>query len=171
MNTNKLIKSYPGITGLKTGTTSAAGSCIAATAEREGLSLIAVVLGASSTDERFGAAAALLDYGFANYEAAVPTLPELGDLPVTGGMEGRVPVTTGEPAAYLTARGGGGILSRLVLPESVAAPVKPGDEVGRVEFYSGETLLGSQPVVAAGEVQPITIGAVLGLLLACLCRL
>ena len=67
VNTNKLIRSYQGITGLKTGTTSAAGSCISATAERNGLKLIAVVLGAPSTDDRFRDAAALLDYGFAGW--------------------------------------------------------------------------------------------------------
>ena len=76
VNTNKMLKTYNGITGLKTGTTSKAGVCISASAERNGLRLIAVVLGASSGKERFEAATALLDYGFANYENVTPQLPE-----------------------------------------------------------------------------------------------
>lgn len=170
VNTNKLIKTYPGITGLKTGTTGAAGSCISATAERDGLSLIAVVLGASSTDERFGAAATLLDYGFANFAAATPTLPELAAIPVTGGMSQWVQLTTGEPGTYLVKKGSAGIVSVPVLPETLEAPVRPGDEVGKIEYYNGETLLGTQPVVAAEGADPITLGAVFRLLLACLCR-
>lgn len=171
VNTNKLIKSYPGITGLKTGTTGEAGSCIAATAERDGLSLIAVVLGASSTDERFGAAATLLDYGFANFAAQTPTLPELGSINVTGGMSRTVLLTAEEPVPYLVKRGSAGIVSRLVLPESIAAPVQAGDEVGRVEYYSDDTLLGSQPVYAAEGTDALSVGAVFWVLLACLCRL
>ena len=170
VNTNKLIKTYPGITGLKTGTTGAAGSCISATAERDGLSLIAVVLGASSTEERFGAAAKLLDYGFANFAAAVPTLPELTAVPVTGGMSQWVQLTTGEPGTYIVKKGSAGIVSVPVLPETLKAPVRPGDEVGKIEFYNGETLLGTQPVFAAEGADAITLGAVFRLLLACLCR-
>ena len=75
VNTNKLLKTYNGITGLKTGTTSRAGVCISASAERNGLRLIAVVLGADSGKERFAAATALLDYGFANYENVTPQMP------------------------------------------------------------------------------------------------
>ena len=86
VNTNKLIRSYQGITGLKTGTTGEAGSCITATAEREGLELIGVVLGADSTDHRFQDAAALLDYGFANWKVTMPELPALERVPVSRGM-------------------------------------------------------------------------------------
>lgn len=171
VNTNKLIKTYNGITGLKTGTTNAAGSCISATAERNGLSLIAVVLGASSTDQRFADAATLLDYGFANYEAVIPTLPELGMAAVSGGMSRTVPLQAGEPSAYLVAKGSPGVVSRLVLPEAVEAPVQAGDEVGRVEYYCGEDLLGSQPVYAAEGTRAVSLGGVLQVLLACLCRL
>ena len=76
VNTNKMLKSYTGITGLKTGTTGKAGVCISASAERDGLRLIAVVLGSASGQDRFDAAAAMLDYGFANYENAAAPLPD-----------------------------------------------------------------------------------------------
>ena len=94
VNTNKLLRRYSGITGLKTGTTSGAGVCISASATRDGLNLIAVVLGALSSKERFEAATTLLDYGFANYAAApLPTLPERPlALAVKGSTEDSVPL-------------------------------------------------------------------------------
>ena len=67
-------------------------------------------------------------------------------------------------------KGSAGIVSVPVLPETLEAPVRPGDEVGKIEYYNGETLLGTQPVVAAEGADPITLGAVFRLLLACLCR-
>ena len=99
VNTNKLIRSYQGITGLKTGTTGQAGSCITATAERNGLSLIAVVLGADSTDHRFQDAAALLDYGFAGWKATVPEAPALEPVPVARGMAPTVEAQVGRAPA------------------------------------------------------------------------
>ena len=102
VNTNKLIRSYQGITGLKTGTTGQAGSCITATAERDGLSLIAVVLGADSTDHRFQDAAALLDYGFA--QAGKPPCrraPALEPVPVARGMAPTVEAQVGESPSLL----------------------------------------------------------------------
>lgn len=171
VNTNKLIRSYNGITGLKTGTTSAAGSCISATAERDGLSLIAVVLGASSTDKRFSDAAALLDFGFANYSAMTPTLPELGEAAVSGGMSATVPLRADAPQSYLVPKGSTGIVSTLVLPETLEAPILPGDVVGSIEFTSGETKLGSQPVYAAEGTPEISVGAVFRLLLSYVCCL
>ena len=95
VNTNKLVRSYNGITGLKTGTTSAAGSCISASAERNGMTLIGVVLGAANTNDRFAAATSLLDYGFANWKIAAPEAPALPVLPVTGGMTGEVRLEAG----------------------------------------------------------------------------
>ena len=99
VNTNKLLKSYNGITGLKTGTTGDAGSCISATAERGGLSLIAVVLGAASGTDRFRDAAALLDYGFANFESRELRLKdELEPIAVENGMRDTVGVACEESA-------------------------------------------------------------------------
>ena len=107
VNTNKLLRSYQGITGLKTGTTSGAGVCISASAERDGLRLIAVVLGAASGKERFAAATALLDYGFANYESAAATLPPDAPqtLAVTHGTAAMVPLQYETPQRCLVPKG------------------------------------------------------------------
>ena len=103
VNTNKLIRTYQGITGLKTGTTGQAGSCITATAQRDGLELIAVVLGADSTEHRFQDAAALLDYGFANWKITVPESPALERVPGDG--PGRECPGGGKPQAAFGSRG------------------------------------------------------------------
>ncbi len=155
INTNKLLKSYSGITGLKTGTTGGAGVCISASASRGGLRLIAVVLGAASGKERFQAAAALLDYGFANYENAEVSLPENPPqtLPVTGGMAAAVALQYAAPQKYLTAKGqGGGLKAVLDLPQSLAAPVAAGQAVGSVQIFDGQSRVAAYPVAAAEEI-------------------
>ena len=155
VNTNKLLRRYQGITGLKTGTTGGAGVCLSASATRDGLSLIAVVLGASSSTERFDAATALLDYGFANFTRAQAPAPENapGSLPVTGGALEEVPLQYQTPGTVLLQKGEEQSLqAELKLNESPQAPVTVGDEVGRVVLYTGQTELGSWPVNAAAEV-------------------
>lgn len=155
VNTNKLLRRYQGITGLKTGTTGGAGVCLSASATRDGLSLIAVVLGASSSTERFDAATALLDYGFANFTRAQAPAPENapGSLPVTGGALEEVPLQYQTPGTVLLQKGEEQSLqAELKLNESAQAPVNVGDEVGRVVLYAGQTELGSWPVTAAAEV-------------------
>ncbi|WP_417026276.1 D-alanyl-D-alanine carboxypeptidase family protein [Candidatus Allofournierella excrementavium] len=160
LNTNKLLKRYQGITGLKTGTTSGAGVCISASASRDGLDLLAVVLGAASSAERFDAATALLDYGFANFENVTAPAPENAptSLPVTGGAEETVKLEYAAPQKLLVQKGEGGALTaELELPQTLAAPLTAGQQVGTVTVRSGETVLGSWPVTAAGEVQPMTV--------------
>ena len=160
LNTNKLLKRYPGDTGLKTGTTSGAGVCISASASRDGLDLLAVVLGAASSAERFDAATALLDYGFANFENVTAPTPENApaSLPVTGGAEETVELQYAAPQKLLVQKGEGGALNaELELPQTLAAPLAAGQQVGTVTVRSGETVLGSWPVTAAGEVQPMTV--------------
>lgn len=155
VNTNKLLRRYQGITGLKTGTTGGAGVCLSASATRDGLSLIAVVLGASSSTERFDAATALLDYGFANFTRAQAPAPENapGSLPVTGGALEEVPLQYQTPGTVLLQKGEEQSLqAELKLNESAQAPVTVEDEVGRVVLYAGQTELGSWPVTAAAEV-------------------
>ena len=160
LNTNKLLKRYQGVTGLKTGTTSGAGVCISASASRDGLDLLAVVLGAASSAERFDAATALLDYGFANFENVTAPAPENAptSLPVTGGAEETVKLEYAAPQKLLVQKGEGGALNaELELPQTLAAPLAAGQQVGTVTVRSGETVLGSWPVTAAGEVQPMTV--------------
>ena len=155
VNTNKLLRRYEGITGLKTGTTGGAGVCISASASRDGLDLIAVVLGSSSSAERFEAATTLLDYGFSAYEAA--PLPDLGGRPlyldVTGSIVEDVPLDyTALPERLLVPKGGAGALTaRVDLPAVSGAPLERGSQVGSVTILSGEQPVGSWPVRAAAD--------------------
>lgn len=150
VNTNKLIRTYQGITGLKTGTTSQAGSCITATAEREGLELIAVVLGADSTDHRFQDAAALLDYGFANWKVVVPEVPALERVPVARGMVPDVAAQAGESPKLLLKAAQTGEVETEIQWKELTAPIRQGDVIGTLRYcLEGETL--AQVDITAGE--------------------
>ena len=168
VNTNKLLKRYSGITGLKTGTTSGAGVCISASAVRDGLILIAVILGSPSSADRFNAATTLLDYGFAHY-AAVP-LPELPDRPlelaVKGSAEQSVPLDySALPKTVLMEKGAAAELrTELTLPETLEAPVEQGQTVGKASVYAGETLLSEAEVRSAADAPLLTFGGALELL-------
>ena len=168
VNTNKLLKRYNGITGLKTGTTSGAGVCISASATRDGLDLIAVVLGSLSSSERFTAATTLLDYGFAAY-AAVP-LPAMEDRPllikVKGSAEESVPLDyTALPETLLMPKESAAALTaQLDLPQELEAPVQLGQTVGTVRILSRETQLGEYEVRAAADAEKMDFGTAFGLL-------
>ena len=168
VNTNKLLRRYDGITGLKTGTTGGAGVCISASASRDGLDLIAVVLGSNSSAERFEAATALLDYGFANYEAA--PLPDLSQRPlrlaVDGGAAADVPLDySALPGRLLVPRGGAeGLAAAVELPGSCSAPLKMGEEVGAVTVTSGGQTVSRWPVRAAADAPRMDFAAALRLL-------
>lgn len=160
VNTNKLIRSYNGITGLKTGTTSQAGSCITATAERDGLALIAVVLGADSTDNRFADARALLDYGFAGWSVKVPEAPVLEPAPVLGGMTGSVKLEVGEsPKLLMKATDTASIEAKVELKAELAAPIQRGDVLGQVVYTAGGEALAQVPITAGEDVEAITFGS------------
>lgn len=164
VNTNKLIRSYPGITGLKTGTTGQAGSCITATAEREGLSLIAVVLGADSTDHRFQDAAALLDYGFAGWKATVPEAPVLEPVPVARGMEPQVEPVLGEMPTLLLKAGEAGEVETTVTYEELTAPVTRGDVIGQVTCTVDRSVMAQVDITAGEDVAQVTFFGVLSYL-------
>ena len=155
VNTNKLLKSYDGITGLKTGTTGEAGSCISATAERGGLSLIAVVLGADSGKERFRDAAALLDYGFANFESKELSLNDtLEAIAVEGGMQETAAVSCEESACLTVPKGEGeGVVQTLDLPECIPAPVSKGDVIGSLRFSLNDEEIAAFNIVADEDVK------------------
>ena len=167
VNTNKLLRSYDGITGLKTGTTGEAGACISATAERNGLSLIGVVLGADSGKERFRDAATLLDYGFANFESKELRLEEeLAPITVEGGMEDEVSISCEGVTSLTVPKGEGkGITQTVDIPESLTAPVRKGDIVGKVVFTLNGEELASFDVTANDDVEEKSFGSILGLLL------
>ena len=168
VNTNKLLRRYNGITGLKTGTTSGAGVCISASATRDGLDLIAVVLGSPSSTDRFTAATNLLDYGFAAY-SAVP-LPAMEDRPlfikIKGSAEESVPLDySALPKTLLMPKTNAAALTaQLALPEALEAPVQLGQAVGTVRILSGETLLGEYEVHAAADAAKMDLGTAFGLL-------
>ena len=167
VNTNKLLKTYDGITGLKTGTTSKAGACISASAKRDGLSLISVVLGAENTADRFSDAAVLLDYGFANFSSVEPPKPDEnpGFITVTKGMCDKAAVKPDISGKFLLKKGmQDSITSEIKLKEDVEAPVKKGTEVGRVTFRNGETVLGEYPIVTLENVERINFSDVFSLI-------
>ena len=154
-NTNKLLKSYPGITGLKTGYTSTAGYCISATAQREGLPLIAVIMGAGSSADRNADAAALLNWGFANFAAVTlgadrPLLP----LPVEMGRQDTVMPELGEGEVQVLPREGLNRLEKtLELPESLQAPVEKGQQIGQLVVTLDGKEVCRVPVLAAEGVE------------------
>lgn len=159
VNTNKLLKSYSGITGLKTGTTGKAGVCISASAERDGLRLIAVVLGAASGKERFQAASTLLDYGFSHFESAAAELPADAplSLPVKRGTAESVALTYTAPERCLMPKGESSTLQiALDLPQKLAAPIRAGETVGTVKISNGSIELASYPVTAAQDVDALS---------------
>ena len=164
-NTNRLVRFYEGITGLKTGSTSKAGFCMSATARRDGMHLIAVVMGAPTRDVRNECARTLLDYGFARYSLYRNPGGEAGAVPVHGGVKDSVPAVV-PPYTELMEKGKNrGVVTELVLDESVSAPVEEGQRIGTVRYLSDGALLREDPVTAAEAVDRIGFGALLARLL------
>ena len=170
-NTNKMLKSYQGITGLKTGFTTTAGYCISATAEREGLHLIAVVMGGATKESRNGDAAALLNWGFANYAAVTlnadrPLLP----VPVEMGRQQWVEVELGQQTPLVLERASLGTLEKTVeLPERVHAPVEQGQALGCLVVRQGGAEVCRVPIVACGSVERLGLWDVFQRVLMCVC--
>ncbi len=161
VNTNKLIRFYQGATGLKTGTTSTAGHNLSATAERNGLSLVAVILGCDTTDERFGGARKLLDHGFANYSLYAPQVdPDaLTPIPVLRGTAETVTVEIGDLDPLLVKKGEEkGLACTVTLASDVEAPVAKGQIVGTVTVAREGETLAEYAVRAAEEVPKLSFG-------------
>ena len=159
VNTNKLVRFYPGATGLKTGSTSSAKYCISATAEKDGMELIAVVLGGSTSDKRFADAKALLNYGFAAY-TLLPVVPEspLPAVPVTLGARRQVQTVLPQGSVLLLEKNHTNALTQsLTLSEAVEAPVEQGDTLGSLDLFTADgTLLSSLPLLAGESVARLT---------------
>lgn len=156
-NTNKLIRFYPGATGLKTGYTSRAGRCLAASAERDGVEYIAVVLNCATTEDRFESAKTLLSYAFANY-TTVKVLPGsvIPPVPVELGKARFVqPVLAEEKSVVVKKSEAGSIESSVELIETAKAPVAEGDILGRLTLTLGGEELASVDLVAAGSVNKL----------------
>ncbi|MBP0980939.1 MAG: D-alanyl-D-alanine carboxypeptidase, partial [Oscillospiraceae bacterium] len=162
VNTNKLVRFFEGATGLKTGTTDDAGSCLSASAERNGLSLIAVVLGAANSNERFSAARGLLEYGFANFEMkAVPAPePEIAPIPVCGGVKREVEAVGNAPESMLIEKGRAKeITQKITVEESLFAPVAAGDKVGNVVVMADGVVVCEYELFAKDDVAKMTFSA------------
>ena len=156
-NTNKLIRFYPGATGLKTGFTSAAGYCLSATAQRDGLSLIAVVMGAKTSQERFAGCKSMLDYGFANYALIEPEAPTSNTIPVKLGTQTVVEAVPGEDVKLLIDKGQKDQINvQVTLEEHLTAPISKGQKVGALTVRVGEQVLSQVPMVARETVPRLT---------------
>ncbi len=158
LNTNKLITSYNGITGLKTGTTDKAGCCLCATAKRGNMSLIGVVLGCSSDEKRFSEAEKLLDYGFDSFEKVIlrPDTSELTEVRVDGGVKKTVDTRfSGVSDVILPKNAITDVDFHYSRTEKISAPVEKGQVLGFVTMLSGDNIIGSARIVAAEEVEEL----------------
>ena len=155
-NTNKLMKQYTYATGLKTGSTGLAKYCVSATARKDGVDLIAVVMAAPDYKVRFKDAITLLEYGFSTCRLYQDTEGvELPELLVTGGVEENLPLALGGTFSYLSTTGEdfSGIEKNLELPENLAAPVEEGQVVGKLRYQMGGKELGSVDILAGKAIE------------------
>lgn len=168
VNTNKLVRHYKGATGLKTGTTAAAGHCLAATAERDGIAFVAVILGCDTTDERFGGARAMLDHGFANYTLYTPAADEttLTPVAVKHGTAQTVTVSAGDATPLLLKKGQEKqVVPKIELAETVDAPIEAGQVLGEWQLLLDNEIIAKIPLRATATVGKMTLKAALGRLL------
>lgn len=155
-NTNKLIRQYEYATGLKTGSTGKAKFCVSATAEKNGVSLIAVIMGAEDSKARFKDAVTLLNYGFGKCQMYTDEkMPSLDPISVTGGIQESISLEYEKKFTYLDTTGANlnAVTSRLQIPDKVNAPVKKGDTVGQRIYYLDEKEIGSVNLLAEETVK------------------
>ena len=155
-NTNRLIRFYSGATGLKTGSTSKAKFCISATAKRDGLHLIAVIMGSPTRDIRNAMATRLLDWGFANYSMYRYPGADAGRIKVLGGVAEDCGVEFGDYARLMKKGSDKSVTYTVELPDTVAAPISEGDIIGKVVYRCGETVIGECEVTATESVDKIS---------------
>lgn len=162
-NTNKLVNKYDGITGLKTGTTSKAGFCVCATAEREDMNLIAVVLGADTSEHRFQTASNLLDFGFAEYAVVAPQIDEAQITPVkikNGKVKSVVPIYN-QTDKLLVKKGDINIIYTYEIEDSVSAPVENGAELGEISIKNGDDVIKTITLVSPKAIEKISFNYIL----------
>lgn len=164
VNTNKLVRFYEGTTGLKTGTTSTAKYCLSATAERNGLELVAVVMAGETSNDRFNGAKKLLDYGFANYNFSV-IKSELTqtNVRINKGVSKTVDVICDDTVSILLPKHSSEKVTRSTeWKKDITAPVKKGEVLGYVNVYNGEELVGKLPIKAKEEIKELTFWVTAG---------
>ncbi|MBQ3488615.1 MAG: D-alanyl-D-alanine carboxypeptidase [Clostridia bacterium] len=155
-NTNKLVRFYPGATGLKTGFTASAMYCLSASAQRDGMELIAVVMGAPTSAARFNACKAMLDYGFAGWTVYTPELPEAAEVPVRLGKAATVRAAADTAPILVEKARKASLRCETVLEEELPAPVAEGQTLGTVRIWAGEELLAERPLTAEAAVEKLT---------------
>ena len=169
-NTNKLIRFYPGATGLKTGFTSQAGYCLSASAQRDGLGLIAVVMGCATSQERFNTCKQLLDLGFANYALVNPELPQDNSVAVRLGTADTVTAVPAEETQLLIDKAQrASVTTEVTLDETVTAPVSRGQKLGTMTIRAGEQVLAQVSMVAKDSVPRLSWGELFAQILKSLC--
>ena len=159
-NTNKMVRFYPGATGLKTGFTSKAGYCLSSSAQRDGMELVAVVMGAKTSAERFSACKSLLDYGFSTYALVTPQVEQMS-VPVKLGTADSVTAEPAEDPTLLMEKAQKNMVTtEIQLDESVNAPVSKGQKLGTLTVKAGEYVLKQIPLVAKEGVGRLTFGQI-----------
>lgn len=160
-NTNKMIKWYKGITGLKTGYTPQAKHCVSATATRDQMGLIAVIMGAADGKIRFQEAAQLLDYGFVNYKVKVgPTIGTIiGKEAIKKGTEKQIDIATAETKAFVVPKSSANseLTYEVEMNHSLIAPISRGQEVGRIVYYLDGNQVGEGKLISASDVKKATL--------------
>ena len=159
-NTNRLVRFYNGTTGLKTGTTDKAGYCLSASAERDGLHLVAVIMGAQTSDDRFEGAKAMLNWGFANYETVTPSFEgiEIPRVEVLRGICDKLTADVRGVKAVTLSKGEKDKIEYSVeICENVEAPVEKNQLLGKITAKSGDNIIGEYSLVAKEEIRKITL--------------
>ena len=156
-NTNKLVRFYSGATGLKTGFTSGAGYCLSASAQRDGMELIAVVMGCDTSANRFAACKSMLDYGFANFSLVSPQIKGALEVPVKLGTQQSIQAVPGEEVQLLIDKSQKDMVTTdFTLEEGVTAPVSRGQRLGTMTVRAGEQILMEVPLVAETGISRLT---------------
>ena len=169
-NTNKLVRFYQGATGLKTGYTSQAGFCLSASAERDGMELIAVVLGCDTSAERFASCKSMLDHGFASYALIAPKLDSQVSVPVKLGTQQQVQAVPASNGSVLIDKSQKNTVNvKVELSDGVEAPVSQGQRLGTMTVTSGEQILAEIPLVAAQPVARLSWGQIFVRMLRSIC--
>lgn len=158
-NTNRLIRFYKGATGLKTGSTAKAKFCISATAERDGLSLIAVIMGSPTRDARNALAASLLDFGFANYACYTDPEGALENIRITGGVSNTLATLHESFSATVEKQVLSKIEKRIDIPEKLQAPIVKGQKIGTVTYLANGKEVGTADILAAESVEKMTFAS------------
>ena len=157
-NTNRLVRFYRGCNGLKTGSTAKAGFCVSVTAEREGMTLICVIMGAENRDIRNAEAQKLLDWGFATYGLFTAEAGTLGPVHVAGGDKDEVSLSYPRFTAVLPKGDISSVEHAVTLPDTVTAPIHQGEAVGKITYTCKGNPLGEVSILSNETVEKITFG-------------